>query len=93
MSLPPSALSSQPAPATAPAAREKLVMAKELVEYFHQQGVEIHYAYARAIIRACPQSVRARYVRPLDAWTFWCLHPELKPFGRTGDQCSLAEQK
>lgn len=60
----------------------KLVMAKELVDYFAAQGVSIHYAYARAIIRACPQTVRGRYVRPLDAWTWWVLHPECKPFGR-----------
>lgn len=71
--------------------REKLVMAKELVDYFAGQGVQIHYAYARAIIKACPASIRGRYVRPLDAWTYWCLHPELKPFGRTSEQRSLAE--
>lgn len=71
-----------------------MVMAKELVDYFARQGVQIHYAYARAIIRACPQAVRARYVRPLDAWTFWCLHPEFQPFGRApqpGDNRTLAE--
>lgn len=76
------------------APREKLVMAKELVDYFAQQGVTIHYAYARAIIRACPQAVRARYVKPIDAWTYWVLHPELKPFGRApeaGDNRTLAE--
>jgi len=69
-------------------------MAKELVDYFAEQGVTIHYAYARAIIRSCPQSVRARYVRPLDAWTFWCLHPEFRPFGgrpESGDNLTLAE--
>jgi hypothetical protein len=70
----------------------KLVMAKELVDYFREQGVEIHYAYARAIIRSCPASVRGRYVRPLDAWTYWCLHPELRPFGRQGKQHGLAER-
>jgi hypothetical protein len=95
MTSQPSALSSQQAPAFAQAGREKLVMAKELVEYFHEQGVEIHYAYARAIIRACPQSVRTRYVRPIDAWTFWVLHPEFQPFGgppAAGDTRDLAEQ-
>jgi hypothetical protein len=60
---------------------EQLVMAKELVDYFDQQGISIHYAYARAIIVACPHSIRARYVRANDAWTWWVLHPEFKPFG------------
>lgn len=72
---------------------EKLVMAKELVDYFKAQGVEIHYAYARAIIKACPAAVRGRYVKPLDAWTYWCLHPELKPFGRESEQHALAEKQ
>lgn len=77
-----------------PAKKEPLVMAKQLVDYFHEQGVDIHYAYARAIIRACPQSVRGRYVKPIDAWTFWVLHPEFQPFGQppaAGDTRSLSE--
>lgn len=73
---------------------DKPVMAKELVDYFHEQGIEIHYAYARALIRACPASIRNRYVKPKDAWTFWVLHPEFQPFGRdpeAGDNRTLSE--
>ena len=60
---------------------DSLVMAKELVDYFEAQGVPIHYAYARAIIVACPQAIRGRYIRAGEAWTWWVLHPEFKPFG------------
>ena len=59
-----------------------LVMAKELVDYFAQQGVVIDYAYARALIKACPASIRQRYIRRDDAWTWWVLHKEFKPFRR-----------
>lgn len=58
-----------------------LVMAKELVDYFEQQGVRIHYAYARALIRECPATVRERYIHAQDAWSWWVLHPDFKPFG------------
>lgn len=60
---------------------DKPIMAKELVDYFAEQGIEIHYAYARAIIRECPQAIRGRYVRAAEAWSWWVLHPEFKPFG------------
>ena len=59
---------------------EQLVMAKELTDLFARQGVQIHYAYARAIIVECPASVRKRYIRFSDAWTWWCLHPNFQPF-------------
>ena len=83
-------------PAFAVAGGEKPVMAKELVDYFQSQGIEIHYAYARAIIRACPQSIRRRYVYASDAWTWWVLNPEFKPFGlkppQAGATLSLTEK-
>ena len=75
-------------------ARTKPIMAKELVDYFAAQGVKIHYAYARALIRACPHAIHGRYIRPIDAWTWWALHPEFQPFGRPpapGDNRVLAE--
>jgi hypothetical protein len=59
-------------------------MAKALVDYFAQQQIAIHYGYARAIINACPHSIRRRYVRAGDAWTWWVLHPEFKPFAASG---------
>ncbi len=58
-----------------------LVMAKELTDYFAQQQVDIHYAYARALIVACPAAIRSRYIHAGEAWTWWVLHPEFKPFG------------
>jgi hypothetical protein len=70
---------------------ERLVMAKELTEYFAAQGVTISYAYARAVIEACPQSIRHRYVRPSDAWTFWVLNPGFRPFGCPPGSDGLAE--
>ena len=48
-------------------------MAKELTSYFEEQGVRIHYGYARALIRACPLTVRGRYIRPSEAWSWWIL--------------------
>ena len=75
--------------------REKPVMAKELVDYFQSQGIEIHYAYARAIIRECPQAIRGRYVRAADAWSWWVMNPTFKPFGvkppRLGETRGLSE--
>lgn len=74
---------------------EKPIMAKQLVDYFDQQGIDIHYAYARALIVACPKSIRGRYILASDAWTWWVLHPEFKPFGvkppRIGETRSLSE--
>lgn len=66
--------------------REKLIMAKELVDHFEQQGVTIHYHYARAIIARCPQSVRGRYVRASDAWSWWVLNPGFQPFSEKGEK-------
>jgi hypothetical protein len=60
---------------------ERPVMAKELTDYFAKQKIGIHYAYARALIAACPHSLHGRYVRPSQAWTWWVLHPQFKPFG------------
>lgn len=55
-------------------------MAKELTSYFEAQGVRIHYGYARALIRACPLTVRGRYIRPSEAWSWWILNPDFLPF-------------
>jgi hypothetical protein len=69
-------------------------MAKELVDYFAEQGVAISYRYARAIIEQCPDAVRGRYIWPSVGWTWWVLHPGFQPFGEkpgkspmTGDLC------
>jgi len=75
--------------------QEMPVMAKELVDYFKAQGIEIHYAYAREIIKACPHAIRQRYVLPSRAWSWWVLTPEFKPFSeripQPGDTRPLAE--
>lgn len=72
------------------AREEKLVMAKELVDLFAAQGVEISYRYARAIIAACPQAVRGRYVLFTDAWTWWVLNPGFRPFSEKGEKSTTA---
>ncbi len=59
---------------------EPLVMAKELTSYFEQQGVHIGYGYARALIRACPLSIRGRFIRPSEAWSWWVLNPDFAPY-------------
>jgi hypothetical protein len=64
--------------------RQKLCTAKELAAHFGERGVEVSIVYARALIRACPHSVRGRYVEAPAAWAWWCSHPEWKPFGRRG---------
>jgi len=61
-------------------------MGKELVDYFEQQQITIDYAYARALIVACPASIRYRYIRAGDAWSWWVLHPEFKPFSKKAPQ-------
>ncbi len=68
---------------------EKLVMAKELTDLFAQQGVEIHYRYARAIISRCPRAVRCRYIRFSDAWTWWVLNPGFQPFSAKGEKSAM----
>jgi hypothetical protein len=75
---------SMPLPSTRRISADDRVMAKELVDYFAQQQITIHYGYARALIAACPHSIRGRYVLARDAWTWWSLHPEFKPFGLAG---------
>jgi hypothetical protein len=70
----------------APEKKERLVMAKELVDLFAAEGVSIGYRYARHIIKKCPQTVRGRYVKFSDAWTFWVLNPGFRPFGEGGDK-------
>jgi hypothetical protein len=65
-------------------AQEKLVMAKELTDLFANEGVTIHYHYAREIIAACPQAVRRRYIRFSDAWSWWVLNPGFQPFSEKG---------
>lgn len=59
-----------------------LVMAKELTDFFEQQQVTIDYAYARALIVACPSNIRGRYIKAQDAWTWWVLHADFKPFSK-----------
>lgn len=60
-------------------------MAAQLVWLFREQGVTIHYRYARAIIAACPHSVHRRYVRFSDAWTWWVLNPGFQPFSEKAE--------
>lgn len=72
-----------------PEPREKLVMAKELVDLFKAQGVEIHYRYARAIVAQCPQTVRRRYIKFSDAWTWWILNPGFQPFSEKGEKSDM----
>jgi hypothetical protein len=69
----------------------KLVMAKELVDLFAQQGVFISYRYARALLARCPQTVRGRYIHFDDAWTWWVLNPGFRPFGEKPGNSSLAD--
>lgn len=61
-------------------------MAKELTSFFEAQGVRIHYGYARALIRSCPLTVRGRYIRPSEAWSWWILNPEFLPFSGKEDK-------
>lgn len=61
-------------------------MAKELVDRFAEQGVTIHYRYARALIAQCPRAVRGRYIRFSDAWTWWVLNPGFQPFSGKGEK-------
>lgn len=68
---------------------EKLLMAKELVDYFGVQGVEISYRYARAVIAACPRTVRGRYILGSDAWTWWVLNPGFRPFSEKGEKSTM----
>jgi hypothetical protein len=68
---------------------ERLVMAKQLVDLFGAQGVDIHYRYARAIIAECPQAVRGRYILFSDAWTWWCLHPGFLPFSEKAQKSDM----
>jgi hypothetical protein len=72
--------------------REPLVMAAQLTLLFARQGVHIHYRYARELIAACPHSVRKRYIKFSDAWSWWVLNPGFRPFSEQGepDQGSLA---
>lgn len=57
-----------------------LCMAKDLVDLWEEQGVKIHYRYARALMDACPQTQRGRYIRFPDAWSWWLLNPDFAPF-------------
>lgn len=72
---------------------EPLVQASQLVWLFREQGVAIHYRYARALIAICPHAVRGRYIHFSDAWRWWILNPGFRPFSEKGEppQRSLAE--
>jgi hypothetical protein len=61
---------------------EKLRSAKELVLDFEGRGVFHHEDYYRALIRACPQSVRQEVVLFSVAWVWWTNNPKWKPFGK-----------
>lgn len=68
---------------------EKLLMPKEIAEDFARRGVNISVRYARAIVRACPVSVRRRYCTAEHAWQWWCLNPDWRPRGRPAEQGNL----
>lgn len=74
---------------------DKVVMAKELVDYFAQQQIPICYLYARRIMNACPHAIRRRYVRARAAYEWWVLNPGFRAFPvrppRAGETRSLAE--
>lgn len=70
---------------------EPLVMAKELTDLFSQQGVEISYRYARALLARCPLAIRGRYIKFSDAWSWWVLNPGFQPFGEKPGKSSLAD--
>jgi hypothetical protein len=61
---------------------EKMIMGKELRDAFAQRGITLHYVYCRELIRACPKSVRQRYIKFTDAWDFWVLNPGWQPFSK-----------
>src|ERR1035437_5599081 len=74
-----------PVPASAARnAAERLLMAKELADGFLEHGVTISYHYARAILKTCPQTVRSRYIKFSDAWTWWNANPDFRPFSEKG---------
>lgn len=64
-------------------------MAKELVDRFAEQGVTLHYRYCRAIIARCPRTVRGRYIKFSDAWTWWILNPGFQPFSEKGEKSDM----
>lgn len=74
---------------------DKVIMAKEAVDYFAQQQISICYAYARRMFADCPHVIRRRYVRAGDLWSWWCLNPGWRAFPRRpaggGDTRGLAE--
>lgn len=65
-------------------------MAKELTDRFAEQGVSIGYRYARAIIAQCPRTVRGRYIKFSDAWTWWVLNPGFQPFSEKPEKLTTA---
>lgn len=67
-------------------AGQALCMAKDLVDLFFEQGVTIHYRYARALMDACPHTQRARYISFPKAWDWWLLNPDFQPFSARGDK-------
>ncbi len=66
-------------------------MAKELVDRFAEQGVTIGYRYARAIVAQCPTTVRGRYIKFSDAWTWWVLNPGFQPFSEKPEKLTMAD--
>lgn len=61
---------------------EPYLMAKEIASRFCELGIYMADEYARELIRATPQSVRGKYARWSDCWTFYNLNPEWMPFSR-----------
>ena len=66
-------------------------MAKELTDRFAEQGVSIGYRYARAIIAQCPRTVRGRYIKFSDAWTWWVLNPGFQPHSQKPEKLTTTD--
>lgn len=70
--------------------RPQLLTAKEIAAAFEARGVRVSVRYARALVRACPRSIRRRYCTEQDAWDWWCLQPDWRPRGRRGPPAQLS---
>lgn len=61
---------------------QQLLMPKEIADAFEARGVRISVRYARALVRACPASIRRRYCTAEAAWQWWVLNPDWTPRGK-----------
>lgn len=66
---------------TAPAP-VRLLTAKELSREFAARGVDHHEDYFRALLRACPHTVRGTLLPMETAWAWWIENPKWRPYGR-----------